>query len=213
MASDSAQAGSGRDDYPAGMPRRFQPVPKPQGRQSMSEHESKVLPVAAEAVSKPLGFGTSELQTIQTDENRAASSHPMPAHLAGDILTAAQGIRDRHKELFAADRKLKDRAARLFRTVLPPRPRCPGRKRIPSVTIAMRMHKKLTNENATARPEEIWAKIYPKAIPNYASLTQGDRWMEQRRLRDRVHSRRLWRRKREHREKRRGEQPECNLCG
>jgi hypothetical protein len=120
----------------------------------------------------------------------------MPAHLAGDILTAAQGIRDRHKELFTADRKLKDRAARLFRTVLPPRPSRPGRKRIASVTIAIRLLRKLKREDPNVRPERLWANVYPKAIPNYASLPNEVRWNEQRRLRDRVHGRKRQQQKR-----------------
>ena len=166
----------------------------------MSKRESKRLSSALEADPKSSGFGAPQPASSRRDKRRSVSP-ALPADLAKDVIAAAQGIRDRHKELFRADRKMKDRAARLFRTLLPPRPGRPGRKPITSVTVAMRLHAKLTKELPTAIAEQIWAKIYPKAIPNYASLSNEERWIAQHQLRDRVHSRRLWWRKRKQRDR------------
>ena len=154
----------------------------------MSEKESQGLPVTTEAVSKPLGIGTPEAGSIRRRTSRTAPK-PLPVELVTDIMALARTLRERHELLFFADRKLKDRAARLFRTVLPPRPGRPGRKRIASVTHAIRLLRKLKREDPNAKPEKIWARVYPKAIPNYANLTDEARWNEQQRLRHRVYSR------------------------
>jgi hypothetical protein len=152
----------------------------------MSDKEPQELPVATEPVTKPLGIGTPQPGSIRRRTSRTKS---LPVELVTDIVALARTLRERHELLFFADRKLKDRAARLFRTVLPPRPGRPGRKRIANVTLAIRLQRRLKLENPTARPDKIWAKVYPMAIPNYATLTNEARWIEQRRLRDRVHSR------------------------
>src|SRR5260370_203514 len=94
-------------------------VPKPLDTTSTNIVANTSRSNPLRSVQQQRGFGASALQSAKTRERRAAS-RPMPAQLAGDILTAAQGIRDRHKKLFTADRKLKDRAARLFR--MPHRP-------------------------------------------------------------------------------------------
>jgi hypothetical protein len=107
-----------------------------------------------------------------------------------EITQCARQLR-RHRKLFTVDPKLKDRVARLLRSMLPPRPRKPGRKPIPSVTLAIHLLHKFTSQNSTAKPEQIWAKVYPKAIPNYVTLTDEERSIERRRLRERVHSRKL----------------------
>jgi len=154
----------------------------------MSDKESQVLPVAAEPVTKPLGFGTREAG--QSTKKKHRKQEPaVPVEIVKVIAAAAQVIRENDTAPFLADRKLKERCARLFRTLLPPRPRRPGRKRIASVTFAIRLQRSLKRENPDAKPETIWAKIYPKAIPNYANLTNDARWNEQQRLRQRVHSR------------------------
>ena len=152
----------------------------------MSERESKALPPHPEPAPKGLGFGTPQ----EPAKRKASRSQAIPPELARDIIAAAQTVCERHRGVFIADRKLKDRAARLFRTMLPPRPRRPGRKRIASVTLAIRLLRRLKKEHPTAKPERIWAKIYPNVIPNYASLGNDARRKEQHQLRDRVHSRR-----------------------
>ncbi len=154
----------------------------------MSDKVSQVLPVTTEAVSKPLGFDTQEAGSSRRRTSPSAQK-PLPVELVTDIMAAARKVVEQHELSFLADRKLKDRAARLFRTVLPPRPGRPGRKRIANVTLAVRLQRRLKRENPDAKPEQIWARVYPKAIPNYQSLTSETRWNEQRRLRDRVHSR------------------------
>lgn len=154
----------------------------------MSDKESQDLPIAPEPVTKPLGIGTPRLEPNARKKHR--NQQPgVPVEIVKDVVAAAQVIRDNHKAAFLADRKLKDRAARLFRTLLPPRPRRPGRKPLASVTVAIRLVQRFKSEDPVAKPEQIWAKVYPKAIPNYASLANEVRWNEQRRLRERVHGR------------------------
>ena len=45
-----------------------------------------------------------------------------------------------------------------------------------------RLVRKLKGQYSTAKPEQTWTKVYPKAIPDYASLPNEARWNEQRRL-------------------------------
>lgn len=156
----------------------------------MSEKESQGLPVPVEPVSKPLGIGTRESEPSGRKKHRSELP-AIPTELARDIIATTQVLHTRHRDLFLSDPKLKDRASRLFRTMLPPRPRRPGRKPIASVTRAIRLLKKFKRQFPDIKPPRLWARIYPKVIPNYASLTEDGRWNEQRRLRDRVHSRKV----------------------
>jgi hypothetical protein len=153
----------------------------------MSEQGNKALPLSTGPLPQTVGS-----DTPQPAKRKVSRSQAVPPELARDIIEAAQMVRERHRRAFLDDRKLKDRAARLFRTMLPPRPGRPGRKRIRSVSIAIRLLRTLWRESPEAKPEQIWAKVYPKAIPNYATLNNESRWMEQRQLRDRVHSRKRW---------------------
>ena len=156
----------------------------------MSDKESQVLPVAAEPVSKPLDIGTPPPKISRRGKRRNEELALAP-ELLNDIVAAAQVIRENHQARFLVDRELKERCARLFRTLLPPRPRRPGRKPIASVTRAIRLMKRLRRQFPDIKPARLWARIYPKVIPNYANLTEDGRWNERRRLRDRVHSRKL----------------------
>src|SRR5262249_49076618 len=137
-------------------------VPKPFPSKMLLSAETTREIEADSAASQPVGCE----QGQEPGDPLSGPSQGIPSDLARDIIAAAQMVRDRHNGLFIADRRLKDRAARLFRTMLPPRPRRPGRKKIASVTLAIRLLRKLRREHPTLTPEQIWAKVYPKVIPN-----------------------------------------------
>jgi hypothetical protein len=91
-----------------------------------------------------------------------------------------------HRKLFTADPRLKDRVARLLRSLLLPRPRRRGRPGIESVTTAIRVLRKLRKQHAGEPWAKIWQRIYPEAIPNYARMNPVDQEHARQVLRERV---------------------------
>jgi hypothetical protein len=112
----------------------------------------------------------------------------LPAAVRKEITRCAQQLRQ-HRLLFISDPKLKDRAARFLRSLLPPR-RKRWRPGIDSVTKAIRLLNLLRRQHAAEKPELIWKRIYPEAIPGYEGMDRERQKAERLLLRERVHSRR-----------------------
>ncbi len=112
----------------------------------------------------------------------------LPAVVRKEITRCAQQLRQ-HRKLFMADPKLKDRAARFFRSLLPPK-RKRGRPGIDSVTKAIRLRQRFRRLYPNEKPELIWKRIYPEAIPGYAGMDRERQKAERLLLRERVRSRR-----------------------
>jgi hypothetical protein len=98
-----------------------------------------------------------------------------------------------------ADPKLKDRASRFLRSLLPPHRRR-GRPGLGSVTVAIRLLNRFKRQHPEEKPEQIWKRIYPAAIPGYDAMSELEQNDARHVLRERVR----WRlrpgrkRKREH---------------
>jgi hypothetical protein len=99
---------------------------------------------------------------------RQRARPPLPREVRKEIARCAQQLRP-HRKLFMVDSKLRDRAARLLRSLLPPH-RKRGRPGIDSVTKAIRLRQKFRRQYPGEKPEHIWKRIYPEAIPGYASM-------------------------------------------
>jgi len=78
--------------------------------------------------------------------------------------------------------------ARFLRSLLPPK-RKRGRPGIASVTKAILLLKKFKHQYPTEKPEQIWKRIYPEAIPGYTSMDPERQKAERLLLRDRVRNR------------------------
>jgi hypothetical protein len=128
-----------------------------------------------------------------TAHNRRKTS-PIPRELLKDIVRLGSELRKRHGALFATDPKLRDRAARLFRSLLPPKPRRRGRPALDSVTIATRMLRSAKQLYSNEKPAQTWARIYPAAIPQWETLSPAEKQGAALQLRNRVRSRRNRRR-------------------
>jgi hypothetical protein len=148
-------------------------------------------------------FAELDAQIKAQDANRAkpkrtvqkrSSSPAIPCELLKDIVLLGREIRKRHGALFVANPNLKDRAARLFRSMLPPRPRRRGRPALDSVTIASRLLRNLRKRYPNEKPAQTWARIYPLAVPHWETLSQADKQSAALQLRNRVRSRRNRRR-------------------
>ena len=74
--------------------------------------------------------------------------------------------------------------------------RRPGPPSIESVTRAIRLQRILKRKHPDEKPEQLWARIYPRAIPNWEALSKDDRIAQKLLLRNRVWSRRNQRRRR-----------------
>jgi hypothetical protein len=94
----------------------------------------------------------------------------LPAVVRKEIVQCARQLRQ-HSKLFTADSKLKDRAARVLCSMLPPK-RKRGRPAIPSVTTAILLLKRLQREHPEQERKQHWQQIYRAVIPNYVSLTR-----------------------------------------
>jgi hypothetical protein len=125
----------------------------------------------------------------------------LPASVRKEIARFARELRRQHRKFFTADPKLKDRAARFLRSLLPPK-RKRGRPGIDSVTKAIRLRQRFRQQYPGEKPEQIWKRIYPEAIPGYASMDRERQKAERLLLRERVRSRRH--RQRNHRPKLQG---------
>jgi len=94
-----------------------------------------------------------------------------------------------------SDPRLKDRAARFLRSLLPPK-RKRGRPGILSVTKAIQLLTKLHREHPEQEMRKRWQQIYSQVIPNYENLTRQQQRAQEIPLRDQVRNRRNQGRKR-----------------
>jgi hypothetical protein len=104
-----------------------------------------------------------------------------------EITQCARQLRQ-YRKVFMADPKLRDRASRFLRSLLPPK-RKRGHPGIPSVTTAILLLRNLRRQYPSEKPEQIWKRIYPEAIPEYASMDRERQKAERLLLRERVRSR------------------------
>jgi hypothetical protein len=85
-----------------------------------------------------------------------------------------------------ADPTLKDRAARLLRSLLPPKPRRRGRPGLDSVTTAIRLLGSFRKQFPGELWAEVWQRIYPEAVPNYVVMNSVEQEHARQVLRERV---------------------------
>jgi hypothetical protein len=122
----------------------------------------------------------------------------LPQALRKEIAAFARKLAKEHRAVFAEDPTRRKRAGQYLTALLPPKPRRRGRPGDPTVTKAIRLLRKFRRQCPNEHGERIWRRIYPLAIPNYASMTaleQGDARQQLRervrwRLRTRKHRRR-----------------------
>jgi len=131
-----------------------------------------------------------ERRTAPTPKRQRRRSRPgVPAAVRKDISRCAQQLR-RYRKLFIADPKLRERAGRFLRSLLPPK-RKRGRPGLATVNKAIMLRKKLRRQYANEKPKEIWKRIYPEAIPGYASMDwkrrKAERFLLWKQVRNRRH--------------------------
>jgi hypothetical protein len=119
---------------------------------------------------------------------RQRAGRALPSEVRKDITQCARQLRQ-HRKLFTADPTLKDRASRFFRSLLPPH-RKRGRPGLPSVSKAILLLKRFRRQYPHEKPGQLWARVYPEAIPGYASMDRERQKAERLLLRDRVRGRR-----------------------
>jgi hypothetical protein len=175
----------------------------------MSDSQSKDLDAQPNAAPEPSGIGApsreyrnarfaeldSQIQAGKTDRQqrvaprkRQRARPPLPREVRKEITQCARQLRQ-HPKLFIADPKLKDRVSRFLRSLLPPK-RKRGRPGIDSVTKAIRLRNRFRRQYAGEKPEQIWKRVYPEALPGYASMDPERQRAERLLLRERVRSRR-----------------------
>lgn len=118
---------------------------------------------------------------------RRRSGPRLPAVVRKEITRCARELRQ-HRQLLMADPKLKDRVVRFLRSLLPPH-RKRGRPGLPSVSKAILLVKRFRHQYPLERPDQIWKRVYPEAIPGYDSMDQDRQKAERLLLRERVRSR------------------------
>ena len=118
---------------------------------------------------------------------RQRAGPALPREVRKDITQCARQLRQ-HRELFTADPTLKDRVARALRSMLPPH-RKRGRPGLDSVTKAVRLLRQFRRQYPHEKPAQRWARVYPEAIPGYASMDRERQKAERLLLRERVRGR------------------------
>jgi len=134
---------------------------------------------------------------------RHRSTPPMPRALRKEITRLARELRREHAPLFLNDPKLKDRAARLFRSQLPPWGKR-GARGYDGVTTGIQLLRKFRRRYARQYPDEkphqigkrAWKRICPEVIPSYGAMTEQEQRDAREGLRVRVRDRLNKRRRR-----------------
>ena len=115
----------------------------------MSGHRNKAAPDSAPNVPEVEAFGKAE----------RSRRPPLPHQYRQALVLIAREHRRTFKRLFLSDPTLKDRGARLYRSLLLPRRR-PGRPRSEQVTKAVELR----------RAGVAWPEICERVIPDYRQL-------------------------------------------
>jgi hypothetical protein len=111
-----------------------------------------------------------------TEQHRHRRREPsIPKELRKEITQRARDIAKRYKDLFAADRYLKDRILRLEGALLPPRPRPRGRPRKPETTRAIVLYNRFRRQHPEKKPCEIWDHVCLVLYPEYPGLAAVER--------------------------------------
>ena len=118
---------------------------------------------------------------------RQRAGPALPREVRKEITWCARQLRH-HRELFTADPTLKNRASRFLRSLLPPQ-RKRGRPGLDSVTKAVRLLRQFRRQYPHEKPAQLWARVYPEAIPGYADMDRERQKAERLLLRERVRSR------------------------
>jgi hypothetical protein len=92
----------------------------------------------------------------------------IPATVRKEVSRCARQLR-KHGKLFFADDQLKNRVARVLRSMLPPK-RKRGRPGNPMLTKAILLLKKLQHEYQEQERKDLWQQVYRQVIPDYANL-------------------------------------------
>jgi hypothetical protein len=128
-------------------------------------------PVPAPLKTPPGGPLRPPLRTPSPAKSqRRRSTLRLPAAVRKEITKAARELNRQCRKLFMADPKLKDRAARLLRSMLLPK-RKRGRPGMDSVTLAIALRSKYRRDHPSDKPRQIWERIYPQVIPQYRAMS------------------------------------------
>jgi hypothetical protein len=161
------------------------PLPSRTGYAQLSEHRA---PRFADLEVQIQGDAErrQERKHKRKEKGRPRSTPPLPAAVRKEIARLALQLSRQHRALFMADPKLKDRAARLLRSLLPPKPRRRGRPGIDSVTTAIGLLRKFRRQFPGERWAKIWQRVYPEAIPDFAGMNPNEQEHARQVLRERV---------------------------
>jgi hypothetical protein len=110
----------------------------------------------------------------------------LPQALRKEIAALARKLAKEYRTVFAEDPALRKRAGQFLTALLPPKPRRRGRPGDQTVTKAIRLLRRFRRQYPNERGEKIWERIYPEAIPNYASMSEVEQADARQQLRERV---------------------------
>jgi hypothetical protein len=110
----------------------------------------------------------------------------LPRAIRKELATLGRKLARDHRALFASDPIYRKRAGQFLTALLPPKPRRRGRPGRADVTAAIGFLRQFRQQYAKERAAEHWKRVYPLAIPNYATLSEMEQWDAQQELRERV---------------------------
>jgi len=110
----------------------------------------------------------------------------LPRAIRKELASLARKLNREHRVLFAGNPNLRKRAGQFLIALLPPKPRRRGRPGIQSVTQAIRLIGKFRRQCPGERAEQIWSRVYPLAIPAYATMSELEQSDARQELRERV---------------------------
>lgn len=137
----------------------------------------------------------SALQVRPVTERKLRAN--IPRALRNELANFARHLARDYRQLLASDPIYRKRAGQFLTALLPPKPRRRGRPGIPGVTLAIRLIAQFRRQYPGERAEQIWSRVYPLAIPNYATMSELERSDARQELRERVRWRQTARRRKE----------------
>ena len=143
----------------------------------MTEARSNDLSPAVEGPPKPQDCGANGKQRSRAE---------LPRALRKEIFQFARKLKKHYRQLFASDPIYRKRAGQFLTALLPPKPRRRGRPGRADVTQAIRLRRQFRRQFPDEPWAKTWERIYPLAIPNYATMAELEQADARQELRERV---------------------------
>jgi hypothetical protein len=123
---------------------------------------------------------------MQPEIQHSLTRPQLPRVIRKELATLARKLAREHRALLASDPIYRKRAGQFLTALLPPKPRRRGRPGRADVSAAIRLRSRFRRQYPNERWVQIWERMYPLVIPNYATMSEMEQSDARQQLRERV---------------------------